>query len=523
MIATTTGVKGKHRQELEFEEKIPTPGDTTDRLLALARQGEDFPATTAVAKFITELASTEEASITELANIVLQDYGLTSKLLRLLNSVYLRRFGEVTTVSRAIVLLGFDQLKDIVLSISLFEKLQKKNMKPVADLIAKAIYSGIVSKRIAETLGEKNMEEIFVCSVFHRFGEFLAAYYMPGNYTKALNLMDGHPELYRASKAEFREVGLIIAHEWRFPSKVVACMERIRSEDIEGAGANEIDRLKLISTISNDIAEIMDGPENTAEKKQKIERLLDSLKGRFGGLVKSAETIISQSTADMQVYCTAYGIKLEDSDLGQRLLGDRALESKQAGKEDAWRSFSVAETFAEAEESVEMIFAKGMQDVTQAISENFSIDDVFRIILETMYRGLHQLGARRTVFFMRDVKEPKFMVRLALGQIIKVGLAMVIDGKDEDIIGILLKEQKDLFVSNTMSEQAAPLIPAWYMSISPEPSFLLLLPITVNQVSLGFIMIEGPVDQGKNIMKHHLNNLRVLLNQIVLAIKYSRR
>ncbi len=93
----------------------------------------------------------------------------------------------------------------------------------------------------------------------------------------------------------------------------------------------------------------------------------------------------------------------------------------------------------------------------RAISENFSIEDVFRIILETMYRGLHRLGARRTVFFMRGVREPKFMVRLALGQIIKVGLTMAIDGKDEDIIGILLKEQKDLFTSNTMSERAAPL------------------------------------------------------------------
>ena len=94
MTITTTGEKAKHRQELEFEETIPKPGDTTDKLLALARNGEDFPATTAVAKFITEIGSTEEASITELANIVLQDYGLTSKLLKLLNSVYLRRFGR---------------------------------------------------------------------------------------------------------------------------------------------------------------------------------------------------------------------------------------------------------------------------------------------------------------------------------------------------------------------------------------------------------------------------------------------
>lgn len=522
MTSHSTGEKGKQGQEFEFEEKMPKPGDTRDRVLALARHGEDFPATTAVAKFITEIASTEEASITELANIVLQDYGLTSKLLKLLNSVYLRRFGEVTTVSRAIILLGLDQLKDIVLSISLFEKLQKKNMKFVVDLVAKAIYAGIVSKKIAEALGEPNTEEIFVCSIFHHFGEFLAAYYAPGIYTRALSLMEEHPTQYRTCKAEFGEVGITIAQEWRFPSKVVACMERVRGEDIGAAPTTEIELLRLIATVSNLIAEIMVGPESAAEKKQKVERLLADVKGRYGRLIKSAETIIRYSAEDLELYWAAYGIKLEDSDLGQRLLGDRPPESKRADSEDAWRSFSVADSCFEGEETVETIFAKGMHDVTQAISEDFSVDDIFRIILETIYRGLHRLGARRTVFFMRDVKEPRFMVRLALGQIIKVGLSTV-NGFDEDIIGILIREQKDLFVSNTMSEQAAPLIPAWFRSISSEPSFLVLLPITVNQVSFGFIMIEGPEDQGKNIKKHHLDNIRVLLNQIVLAIKYSRR
>jgi len=522
MTAHTTGEKGKERQEYEFEERLPAPGATTERLLALARHGEDFPATTAVAKFITEIASTEEASITELANIVLQDYGLTSKLLKLLNSVYLRRFGEVTTVSRAIILLGFNQLRDIVLTISLFEKLQKKNMKPVVDLVAKAIYAGIVSKKVAEALGEPNTEEIFLCSVFHRFGEFIAAYYGPGIYTRALALLEEHPSQYRMCRAEFSNVGITIAHEWRFPNKVVACMERVRVEDFGASGTNEIDRLRLIATVSNDIAEIMDMAESAAEKKQKVERLLGDGRGRYGQLIKSAENIIRQSADDMEVYCTAYGIKLEDSDLGQHLLGDRRPESGRPEAEEAWKRFSVADTCFDEEETVETIFAKGMHDVTQAISEDFSVDDVFRIILETIYRGLHRLGARRTVFFMRDVKEPKFTMRLALGQIIKVGLSTV-DGWDKDIIGILVKQQKDLFVSNTMSEQAAPLIPAWYKRISPEPSFLVLLPITVNQVSFGFIMIEGPEDRGKNIMKHHLDNIRVLLNQIVLAIKYSRR
>ena len=531
MTAGTTDQKRNDRQEIEIEEKIPGPGGMAGNLLARARHGEDFPATTAIAKLIAEIGRPEEASITELANMILQDYGLTSKLLRHLNSVYLKRFGEVTTVSRAIILLGFKQLKDIVLSVSLFEKLQGKNIKPVLNLMAKAIYSGIISNKVAAMLGEEDREEIFVCSVFHRFGEILAAYYMPDNYTKTLGLRDqaGHSRIDRASNEEFCETGVSIALEWQFPSKIVACMKRIRGEDIENAGGSEIDRLRSISTVSNDIAEIMDGAEDNTEKKQKIESLLGGFKGKLGDLVESAEKIVKESTADMQRYCRAYGIKLEESALGKRLLGDPGFDlsltkPKQADKEDVWRSFSVLDAFSDPEESVETVFAKGMQDVTTAISENFSVNDVFRVILETMYRGLGQLGARRTVFFMKDVKEPKLVVRLALGQTIhKADLSIAIDGKNEDIFSILLKEEKDLFISNTMSEQAAPLMPAWYKSISPEPSFLVLLPIVVNQVSLGFIMIEGPEDQGKNLSKHHLNSARMLLNQIVLAIKYARR
>jgi hypothetical protein len=301
-------------------------------------------------------------------------------------------------------------------------------------------------------------------------------------------------------------------------------MKGIRSEEIEDAWHNETDRLRSISTISNNIAEIMDGTEGDAEKKQKVERLLGGFKGKLAGLIKSAERIIKESTADMRVYCAAYGIKLEDSELGKRLLGGLDLSRIEAGQEDAWKNFRVADALSDSEDSVEMIFAKGMQDVTQAISENFSINDVFRIILETMYRGVYRLGARRTVFFMRDVKERKLMVRLALGQTIhKAGLSMTIDGKDKGIISVLLKEQKDLFIASTASEQAAPLLPEWYKNLSSEPSFLLLLPIAVNQVSLGFVMIEGPEDQGKNLMQHHLNSVRVLLNQIVIAIKCAKR
>ena len=143
------------------------------------------------------------------------------------------------------------------------------------------------------------------------------------------------------------------------------------------------------------LAEILNGPESNAKKNQKVKHLLAGFKGKLGSLTKSIETIMKESSDEMGTYCTVYGIKPEDSELGRRLLGASPSDTEDQA-EEAWKSFSVADSFCDTEETVESIFAKGVQDVTQAISENFSIDGVFRIILESIYRGVRMLGARRT-------------------------------------------------------------------------------------------------------------------------------
>src|SRR5271157_2401431 len=56
-----------------------------DRVLERIRKGEDFPATSATISLITRLTTANEASITELSNIILTDFGLTTKILKLMN------------------------------------------------------------------------------------------------------------------------------------------------------------------------------------------------------------------------------------------------------------------------------------------------------------------------------------------------------------------------------------------------------------------------------------------------------
>ncbi|MBF0559047.1 MAG: HDOD domain-containing protein, partial [Nitrospirae bacterium] len=73
-------------------------------VLKKLQEQSDFPAMSNTINNINQFKTAEDTSVSEFANIVLKDYALTSKVLKLVNSVSYSQFGEVTTVSRAIII-----------------------------------------------------------------------------------------------------------------------------------------------------------------------------------------------------------------------------------------------------------------------------------------------------------------------------------------------------------------------------------------------------------------------------------
>lgn len=97
-----------------------------DFLLRRMKRKQDFPA---ISEHITEInhktSGSNLSSATELSNVILKDFALTIKLVRLVNSSFYGQFGgDIATVSRAIVILGYEHVRSAVLSIILFEHLQ---------------------------------------------------------------------------------------------------------------------------------------------------------------------------------------------------------------------------------------------------------------------------------------------------------------------------------------------------------------------------------------------------------------
>ncbi len=127
----------------------------TQDLLERLSASQDFPAFSQVIAQVNRITAAEDSHAEQLTDAILKDVGLTHKLLRLVNSAQFGFFGQepIGTISRAVVILGFDAVRDAALSLMLFEHLQ--NHAQAEELKGEAIdsfYCGILGRLLARRL-----------------------------------------------------------------------------------------------------------------------------------------------------------------------------------------------------------------------------------------------------------------------------------------------------------------------------------------------------------------------------------
>jgi hypothetical protein len=156
---------------------------SVQRLLTAIRKTGEFPAMAQTVGAIGALTSSEGTASATLADSILQDYGLTQKLLRLVNTVGFGQYDEVTTITRAVLLLGFERIRTIATSLILFDHISRQARTPaLVDILNMSFYSAILGRNIAEATEFTDGEETFLSSLFHRLGRVLVAFYLPEEF-----------------------------------------------------------------------------------------------------------------------------------------------------------------------------------------------------------------------------------------------------------------------------------------------------------------------------------------------------
>lgn len=121
---------------------------------------------------ITQTLADENAHALELSNIILEDPGLTTKLLKLANSSYYNPSNQqMGTITRAIVILGSKVIKELTLACSLIESIiSKNNNRYVSKEIGRALHAAVQAKSIAIMASDSSPEEVFIAALLNNLG-----------------------------------------------------------------------------------------------------------------------------------------------------------------------------------------------------------------------------------------------------------------------------------------------------------------------------------------------------------------
>jgi hypothetical protein len=84
-----------------------------------------------------------------------------------------------------------------------------------------------------------------------------------------------------------------------------------------------------------------------------------------------------------------------------------------------------------------------------------------------------------------------------------------------------MNESRDLVIKDLSAPDLAALVPEWYKPTVQERRYAVLLPLVVNQKSVGLFYVDGDDSGARLLTPPVLNNLKVLRSQAVLAIHQS--
>ncbi len=231
-----------------------------DRLIVRMQGQGDFPA---FMKNVTEISrkanAASELSAAQLAEAILKDYALTAKLLRVVNSSHYERLGKkVCTVSRAVVVLGFEKVRSIALTIALHNKASKGKVQDLGELSVQALISGEIARKLAPQLGLADPEEAQICAMFRNVGQQLVVHYLPGDYEKIRAVMRTTGVSLDAASSQvlgisLRKLGIGVARRWQMSEQLVNSM----LAPLTTKPMSHDDKLCVLSAFSGDMCDLV--------------------------------------------------------------------------------------------------------------------------------------------------------------------------------------------------------------------------------------------------------------------------
>ena len=522
-----------------------------DVLLQRMQTESDFPALSEAIGTINRIASSDREGVNDLSNNILKDFALTNKLLKLANAAYYNQVGggSISTISRAVVILGFDAVRSIALSLILFDNLKNKaHAQLLKEEFIKVLYAAMLAREMASEMQQRDAEEAFIGAMLHNLGRMLTLFYFPAEMVVIQQRVENEGiTVARASTAvlgmSIESLGIGIAHSWGFPDQLVQSMKKLPDGKIRKPTGN-VESLRAVAGFSNELCELV-----LSTPLMERDKALGRLVARFGDSVPMTEKklvgLLEKAMQEIGQFALAVNVNLKQSDFAQQaskwagLLGppgvvatpDAGAASETVDALDAsiLQAHAPLRPAASKEggvvaprtaEEAEAILTAGLQEASNSlVDDNVSVNDVLRMVLEAMYSGM---GFAHVLLCIKDGRHNTMCGKFGFGdgvQALAKAFAFSLDSLP-DVFLVALQNNADILITDIDDPKIATRVPAWYRKHVTAKTFV-VFPVIVRGKPIGMIYADRPHAGEIVIAEKELSLLKSLRNQAVMAIRQS--
>ncbi|MGA1875885.1 MAG: HDOD domain-containing protein [bacterium] len=197
---------------------------------AIARV-ENIPTLSTILGEVLRVTSSDKSSVQDLSRIIYSDQSIATKILKMANSAFYGFAHQVSSIERAIVVLGFNEVRSIAIAMTVFESVYLKKKGAYYNRLRSwnhSLLCGSGSRILAERFlaGKHAASELFMGGLIHDVGKVIIDRYFPDEFAQILELVE--QSAMSCESAEREVLGFDHAllagnllRKWAFPSHLI--------------------------------------------------------------------------------------------------------------------------------------------------------------------------------------------------------------------------------------------------------------------------------------------------------------
>ncbi len=440
----------------------------------LSEQG--MPVFARTARDLGGLSASQDTSASELARVILQDAGMTARMLRVANSYFYNpRNRAISTVSRAVVVLGFDAVRSICFSIAAVETLlQGAQRERVLAEMARSFHAAVQARAFAIKRKDGSPEEVFIAALLFNLGE-LAFWCASGSgLAERLEAALQKPGVTREQAEEevlgfkLRQLGAALGREWRLGDLLQNTLEGKQKEN------PRVSNITLGHELARGLEQGWDAPE--------VKDLMNHIAETLYLPVDQAERMVRGNARDAAHTAACYGV----SQVGRLIPLPRASVDEPAVVLPDPEPIPSPSEFIQPDPQLQL---RILRELAGLLETRPNVNLLLEMVLEGIYRGV---GMDRTLFALLTSDRQQLKARYVLGwgrERLTQQFVFAVGSDANNLFARLMREQQAMWVDPADAGPLTPLITPRIRELSADAGFF-VTPIVVNHQSIGLFYAD---------------------------------